>query len=545
MRIWQINRLAKFARLAACGTALAGLGASPPPERSFNPRSFGYNLSQSLLNPLEPGSSEAALQREVAGILYDVRMGGGQVVRWIVTDVWPQWRCSKDPEDQQDGTLDPAWPLVSRALLEEAARQGVTVVVSLAYLSNGGFAATAIDSAHVASDAYGMAVHRAEAAGKDGYGDGHAACNGARGYYGHTNQAALFTDDSLREHLKHRYSEMARTLADLPALGAIELFNEPDMGVAAKPEFWATVKELRRVIHGASEPAAQIPVISGVAAWNRAIVGAAKQASALDEEPFITVHAYDDYTSAGKDTAKSLRSLLAHLGSLIPDKPVTIAEIGGGTPIHTLSEFSSMLGTIITVYIQSKSGVWVWGNWFHQPVETDFAMDFNHRSVIGPAFRPYFFADREREYDKPKLVQAIDDASGTTSPLAVTIGQTSHTEPATWTRDRWQITLGEHRLLGFSRAGVFSRPFPDAPGLFTTPPPTLFISPAGEPLSWASIAYSGKDWEVQLFACGSPQTGPQAADIDTPAELLGLAADEGRQDFVGCSRSRLIIRARI
>ncbi|NYF51100.1 hypothetical protein [Tunturiibacter gelidoferens] len=89
----------------------------------MNTLSYGENINDSLVNPLEAGKSEEDLTRQVSGILHAVRMDGGSTVRWFVTAAWPQYRCSRDPEDQATGELDPAWYLISKTLLEQAQRE--------------------------------------------------------------------------------------------------------------------------------------------------------------------------------------------------------------------------------------------------------------------------------------------------------------------------------------------------------------------------------------------------------------------------------------
>jgi hypothetical protein len=84
--------------------------------------SYGVNINESLINPLESGKSAEDLTRQIAGILHTVRMDGGRTVRWFVTQAWPQYRCSRDPEDQATGELDPAWYLISKTLLQQAQR---------------------------------------------------------------------------------------------------------------------------------------------------------------------------------------------------------------------------------------------------------------------------------------------------------------------------------------------------------------------------------------------------------------------------------------
>ncbi len=520
--------LARWRRLAV----FAGLALSTPaPGATLEARSFGVNLSQSLINPLEPGASDAALRQEVAAILYDVRMTGGQVVRWIVTDVWPHWRCGPDPEDQRSGALDPAWYLVSRALLEGAAAQHVNVGGVLANLRTGGCAGLPPDAPD------------ASAAGADA-----AACQATAGYYGAGAEAAVFDDAGRRAHLARRFAAMAKYLAGFPALAAVEMFNEPDLALTRTTAFWSAVKDLHAAIREASPAAARLAVFSGVAAWDGDVVRAARTTGALPLEPVASVHAYLDFGARPPPEAR-LAALTAYLRALLANKSLIVAEIGSDVAVPTLERYRRMLDAIIGFYLRSSAGVWVWGNFFHEPEETDFRFDFNHRSEIGPAFRPYFFADREAEFRQPRPVAGDNPQSGRRERHEVSVLRLQASEPERWRRNAWVVVIDGRRFVGFSRAGVFSRPFP-TPGRFADPPPTAFLGEAGARRQWLTLAYDGGRWALRLSACrdaantaSNDGAGTETAS-PTPDFLLGLAAQE-HQDLAGCARSVALFAARV
>jgi hypothetical protein len=118
--------------LIVCFFALTAAQASEKADPPFEPASFGVNINQSLINPFDdPATGAMRLRRELATIFYEVRRIGGRTVRWFNDDVWTQYECGKDPENQATGEIDQAWYEITRALLEEAQRWHVKVVISL------------------------------------------------------------------------------------------------------------------------------------------------------------------------------------------------------------------------------------------------------------------------------------------------------------------------------------------------------------------------------------------------------------------------------
>jgi hypothetical protein len=491
---------------------------------------FGYNITQSILNPLEPGGSENATRQEIAAILYDVRMGGGSVVRWIVTDVWPQWRCGRDPEDSKDGEIDAAWFTVTRILLEEAQRQGVQVVVTMTNLADGGFAGSSSDPAAMTSDSQRWTKHRADAAGTDHYDD--HICRTSPGYYGHTNQAELFSLPALQQALARRLSKMVDHLSSFPSLAAVELFNEPQFKLTQGDSFWSAVRILRQTIRATGGRSAQVPIFAGVAWWDSAVVGAANRSGELANEPVLTAHTYNDYKGSSEARLREMNRLIGYLSGLNLHKPIVLAEFGSGTSLSMSSQHQVMVDTAYEIYKEGNAAVWVWGNYFPQPNETDYKWDFNHRSPVGDSFRPYFFADHEGDFKSLRKLTA-QGANGVPMPLMVTI--INESDGTMGQGHRWIISVNGERFIGLSRAGVFPKLRGDLGGKpISSAAETFFLGTKSN--SWIVIVATKAGWSMAAYMCD------KAGDSETPLELLGLASDAKWQPGTGCPRSAALYR---
>jgi hypothetical protein len=493
-------------------------------------RAYGYNITQSLMNPREAGGSAALTRKEIAAILYDVRMSGGTVVRWITTDVWPQWRCGIDPEDMETGELDPAWFQVTQILLEEAARQNVRVVISLSHLSNGGFGRNSTDPGAVKSDQLRWAKYRSDAAGKDHY-DNHR-CDAIPGYHHESDQQKIFASPDLTNALSRRFITMVRHLVSFKALAAIELFNEPDFKLTHTDVFWSTTHLLRTSIRGAVKESAQIPLYSGVAAWDEEIVAAAKRQGDFADEPVITVHSYDDYTLPKEQGTARLQELVTYLRRIAPGKPLIVAEFGSSTSLTSVSQHQVMVDTAYELYRDDSIGLWVWGNWFSQPDESDYKWDFNHRSPVGGAYRAYAFENSEARFAKAVQVSATDPA-GKTLPVAMTISAAGSVGNAG--TDTWVLTLNGRRFYGASRAGVFPE-YEIHLGTKTLPTAAVTYFVDRDFPAWLAItANSGTSAHgLTEYQCDG------AGNTTTPLELLGIMADAQYlkwPDKVECLRS--------
>jgi hypothetical protein len=523
---------------------LAESGQSNSIVEVFRPESFGTNITESLLNPAEPEVTSKEVDRQVAAILYDLRMMGGRVARWMVSDVWPQWRCNQDPEDQLADRIDPAWFKTAGALLEEAARQHVKVVVVLSDPTGPLFGSTATDPVARAAMLNRWADYRRSLVGKDGY--DHQAlpeCQPTNsGYYGAATQEMLFTNPVIRSHLSRRFALMAKFLVNFTALGALELFNEPDFRLTRTPAYWSAVREFVNVIRGADARLAGVAVFSGTATWDGRIAAEARRSGALEAEPFLTVHAYDDYTQDEAKIRGDLRDMIAYLHGLAPGKPVVIAEAGSKIFLHDPADNAKMVRILLDTYLEFGVGVWVWGNWFPQPDRGDYKWLFNHRSSVGESLRPYFFdVDRERSYAESRNIAIIGASTPAGAESRFGIGQVPNSERDWRFRGMWAVEINGRRHLGFSRAGVFRRPFPGHPLEFSPPPSTFFITDPGEHSQWAEISYNNGGWILRLSTCVRPTSDNEP----TSKLLIALASAQKRDDFLGCQASALQYSAQL
>jgi hypothetical protein len=518
--------------------ALVVRAADKSPAPGSLLRSFGININESLTNPLEPGASVELLQQQVAVILSDLRTIGGHTARWIVTYVWPQWRCGLDPEAQETSEIDPAWFIVARTLLDEAERQDVKIVVVLSNLNESSFGGLSTDPS-VNSPLLGRwAKHRRSLAGKDGYGHEAIDCVSPDGYYyGATQPETIFADSAVRGHLGHRFAEMAKFLAAFPALGAIELFNEPKFELTHSPMYWAAVKELLATVRGADPRLSNVPVISGTAFWDETIATRAAATGALDQESFLSVHVYEDYSQSYEIVVRRLQGLISYLHRIVPGKPVVIAEAGSKVPLTDAGQNANMVRSLLNVYIHSDVGVWVWGNWISEPDTGDYKLTFNHRSPVGESFRPFFFSvEKELNYASTKAIPVTPSTARASRSVAFDVGRIDDSDPDLRRRGKWSIEIDGRRFVGFSRAGIFPKPFSGSVGFSRNPPPMYFITDRGPEQKWAKISYSPTGWILEVFAC----TSTADSDPATPTVLTGLAANQRRDDFETCLGSHLL-----
>jgi hypothetical protein len=491
---------------------------------------YGMNASESLLNPAEPDVNQQVLNVQAARLIYDLRAGGGEVLRWMSTDVWPQWRCSSDPENA-DGQIDPNWFDAVSTLLKAADEQGVKVVVSLADLTNASFAAWGTGAVAEAKLEQ-WAQYRLRSAGKDRYPLDQHDCD-ARVPYVFAPEAAIFTDPQLRARFLRRITTMAKFLAGFPALGAIELFNEPEFGMTHSPGYWSAVREMLRAVKAADPALAKVPVYSGTAAWDWGIVAEAAKSGALELEPFLSVHTYDDYTEPEAKLDAALNGLIDYLHQLAPGKPIIIAEAGSKVPLYRLEDNAKMIRVLLRLSRTRHIGLWVWGDWFPAEHDVDYKWDFNPRSAAGPSLAPYFFdAGMINKYTQPRQIAEIAE-DGKAADLTLSVERTDDPDP--FTNGLWSIRLNSRRFLGFSRAGAFPRRA-DPPEAFAAPPPTYFTSEAATPREWAAISQTLLGWRLDEYKCA-----PTSADaIPTPEALLGLAENTRRRDFADCQHSILV-----
>ncbi|WP_141098522.1 hypothetical protein [Rhodoblastus acidophilus] len=488
---------------------------------------FGFNVTESLLNPAEPGVTKDQVDRQAARLTYDARMSGAKTLRWFSTDVWPQWQCTNDPENA-DGTIDPNWQSVADSLLTNAQQNGLRVVVVLANATNSGFGGVAPNSSPATLKTW--ANHRAAVQGFDKYPASAHDCTNVPPYFSFS-EASWFSNPLLSERLTQRFVTMARFLAKYPGLGGIELFNEPDYALTHTSSFWVPVTKMLTSVKNADRALATIPVYSGVAWWNATIIQQARASGAWSLEPFITVHNYTDARQTESKINSDLNGLVDYLTTIAPDKPIIIGEAGSSVSLSQLSDNAKMLRVLLGIYSRRHVGLWVWGDWFPDS-DTDMKWDFNHRSVAGPSQAPFFFdQNRTASYSTGRSVPLSGGQPFTLSANVVS-------DPDAKINGVWAISLNSERFVGFSRAGIFAKPS-SLPGIFAEPQPTYFFDQKTTPMRWAQIDRQGTQWQLRVFQCS------KSGGAHTPIALLGLIEGTKRANVDQCPYSIEAINAEL
>ncbi len=455
---------------------------------------LGININSALVDPSSKENALSILRREIAYVFYDLKSLGGVSARWLPDDIWPRWKCTKDAEIAP-GVLDPDWYVVVSALLDAAHADGVTVTIVLSDMATGvlfgsappleGGTETRGPSPSIPNENYQTAQAR--------------CANGLAPYYPHS-EAALFASPTLQAEIQQRFVTMARFLARFPALAGIELFNEPDFSLTHTPAYWRTVDALLRAVKNADPALANVPVYSGTAWWDKKIVAEAKAAGALDLEPFLTVHAYDDYTRSENEVETALDGLVDYLHGLAPDKQIIIAEAGSKVPLTRLEDNAKMIRQLLRLYLTRHVGVWFWGDWFQGDHDVDYKWDFSPRSAAGPSLAPYFFdAAMMDKYAQPRRV-AEAPGGGELHDVMLSVEKTD--DPNPFQNGVWSLRLDSQLFLGFSRAGAFPRRA-DPPEAFAAPPPTYFTSEGAAPREWAAISQTPLGWRLDQYQCAA------------------------------------------
>ena len=506
-----------------------------PPARSIDVDKFGLNVDESLVNPLDAKHSETELKLQVSRIIYEARRIGARQLRWQVNTVWPQYECSRDPENQATGELDSAFYKVARQLLEEAQKQSVKVIVVMSDLS-----ADTIDHVPTPSGARaemiaGWARYRAESAGKDSYDGDHVqrCANGFQnGYYSATNPTEVFSNPTVVDHFATRFAKMAAFLSEFPALDALELFNEPPTKVVQQPTFGTGVMRIRAAIR---KVAPSTPVYSGVPWWDRKVIDELSASGDLADEPFVEVHSYLDFSKPDAGAQQALNGVVSFLKKLAPDKAFVFAEAGSQAALPELAQHTAMVKTLIDLALNRHVGLWAWGSFIRgDKVAQDYKWDFNPRSLAGVSFRPYF-ADTAKEASYAREQTVSLRTGDVDRNAALRIAEISSSDPDLTKRSRWRLVLNNESFIGFDRLGLFAVKSADSGGFFGVPPGAVLIDEAPDSRRWAQVDLSDTGWRLQIYGCDD---GPP-----TPAYLIALATLATRKDFASCLNSSLLASA--
>jgi hypothetical protein len=526
--------LVMFCRSAAAGAASA---------TGLNPISFGANITDSMINPLDSGQSEQGLRAEASRIMHDIHMMGGRTARWFVSNVWPQYRCSRDPEDQASGDIDPAWYIISRALLESAKAEDIKLVVVLADTADGSFSGMSSNEDKRNQQILLWTEHRASGLGHDGYGVSNSApCDQSfqNGYYGTVAPQKLFEDINIVEHFISRFAKMGHFLVQFPALGGLELFNEPAFAETHRTTFARSIAKIRREIRQLVPALASVPIYSGIAWWDQAIVQATNEAGDLDEEPYVSLHFYGNFSGA----TSSLNGAVQFVRKLFPEKALVIAEAGSAVPVRDRTTHLRMIKSLMTEMQSAHVGLWPWGTWFNvSSSSADEKWDFNVRGPGGGAFREYLIdVIREQIYAVPVPVQVVSSDGGQIFEEALSIQQIPATAANINTRLRWRIQLGQEKFLSVSRDGVLRRVAAPFSGLMNPPGATIAIDETITARRWAEVMQTASNWTLSVYSCDAPAGATAAQSIPTPLYVLDYAKDT-RSDFGSCGQSWVLKRA--
>jgi hypothetical protein len=532
---------AKFTFYAAGALILATLcvvgshANQNPPARSIDVDKFGLNVDESLVNPLDAKHSDTELKLQISRIIYEARRIGARQLRWQVNTVWPQYECSRDPENQATGELDSAFYKVARQLLEEAQKQGVKVIIVMADLSADTIDHIPTTSAARAEMVAGWARYRAESTGKDAYDGDHVqrCANGFQnGYYSAANPTEVFSNQAVVDRFAARFAKMAAFLSEFPALGALELFNEPPTRVVEQPTFGNAVMQIRAAIR---KVAPSTPVYSGVPWWDRKMIDELNACGDLADEPFVEVHSYLDFSKPDTGAQQALDGVVSFLKKIAPGKAFVFAEAGSQTVLPEVAQHTAMVKTLIDLSLSRHVGLWAWGSFIRgDKVAQDYKWDFNPRSLAGVSFRPYFAnTAKEASYAREQTVGLRTGDVNRNAKLR--IAEIPSSDPDPTKRSRWRLVLDNESFIGFDRLGLFAVKPADSGDFFGVPPGAVLIDEAPDSGRWAQVDLSDKGWRLQIYSCGD---GPP-----TPAYLIASATLATRKDFASCLNSSLVASA--
>jgi hypothetical protein len=511
----------------------------------IDPVGFGNNIDDALLNPTEPGQTEIDLTEQVAGILHAIKMDGGRTVRWFVSSTWPQYRCSRDPENQATGEIDPAFFIISRVLLQQAKKEGIAVVVVLADTANGTFAGLPSNEEKRAAVIARWHQHAATLPPASETAPSAVDCEKSfqNGYHGRITPQAIFEDPELQTYFSNRFYKLAEYLKSFPALAALEMFNEPNFAESQKPEFGKAIARIRNLLYSKDPSLRAIPIYSGIAAWNENIARSLAAAGDLADEPYANAHYYTHVKATPEADTKAVIDLIAYLRRIVPGKPVIIAEAGSDDSIHEFRTHSDVLHAFLAAKKAGQIAMWMWGTLANDAIpQPDYKWEFTSMALPGGAFRDVLVAaDREEGYRHGKSVAFTAASPGPGHKEQVTISQIPADDSNQQWRLRWQIDIGSERFISVSRAGILLRLSPKYNGVLAAPGPLIAIA-ARDQGKWAEISESGNTWQIKIYQCQEKAT---TSALPTPPYVPNYAGKLGNKSFRSCPQSSLVDSAQL
>jgi len=510
-------------------------------------KSNGLNITDSLLNPLEAGRTELDVRIQIAGILHGARNDGAKVVRWIVDTTWPQYQCSRDPEDQSTGQMDPAWYTISRLLMEGASREGLKVVVVLADVTGDTFVGLPHDAPGRESLVAAWTDHRAAQNGSDRYNHVVHPCSVVfqNGYHGKVTAHEIFGDPAIVMALAKRFYAMAEFLKQFPSLGAIELFNEPNYEETETTTFGSAVHDIRSYLYSSDPTLREIPMSSGVAAWNETIVDELDNTGDFVFEPYVGYHYYRSNNLSSKAVADEIAELSSYIRRVAKGKPLVFSEVGAQVAISTPRQHEDFFKTLLASGSAAHAGLWFWGSFFDDDAPApNFRWTFNSISLIGQSYRQQVIdTNREHSYSRPKKVNffRMRGARHDQTSDAVSITAIADTEANPVLQQRWVLSIGASRYVIVSRAGVLlTAPSTSYAASYYTNS-SIGIEADQAAKRWLEVQHNPPGWSVSVFECAMSSVGERV----TPLYVLSYAQRFGRRDFQSCLQSNEILVGRL
>ncbi|NYF51101.1 hypothetical protein [Tunturiibacter gelidoferens] len=380
--------------------------------------------------------------------------------------------------------------------------------------------------------------------GRDRYPASGTPCDRSfqNGYLGRLYANEIFEDTALVPHFTNRFLKMAQYLKSFPALGALEMFNEPNFVETHKPGFARTIAQIRKSLYERDPSLRAIPLYSGVAAWDEAIAKNLEAVGDLALEPYINVHSYAKAEADPQVVQQGIEKTVAYLRRVAPNKQVVIAEAGVSDAIYDLNRHEEFFNAFLNGKVAAHAGIWMWGTFADDAIpQPNFKWEYNSTALSGGAYRNLLIATQvEDTYRRGKPAEFTGAVLHKAHTEPVTINQIGEQDANPLWRLRWQITVGPEHFVSISRAGILTRVAAAMRGVLSDPGSIVAIDAAANKSAWAEIVAHGNGWEMNIYQCAT--AGSNAPTAPTPPYVIEYAGRLGRADFKTCSQSSLVDR---
>lgn len=452
-------------------------------NNGFSAATVGVNLSQTLWNPVDFG--EDATRRQISAAIHEAQLMGARTVRWISDMVWPFYKCSPDPENQLDGSIDPAFSTLSRILLDEAQKANVKVVITLfdPILAYGPSYGPKSPTVYSNSGDWIWGRDFGWIQGPGGYVDGGypikdfssyggTSCQNQGNapitpytYYGstsfgpQTSQNALIYNASALKKLSTRFWNQVVILNQLnsqyQSLGAITLFNEPYPTGTDTSNFSVYVTSVMTTL---MQYFPSIPFDTGIAWWEPQTLTAQVDSGAiyLGLNNYVGQHRYyplpinygsttSQYISASSGILSDLFSFKNYIDPWLGNgasMPFVYEEYGGaGLPNSSSADLWNLInaGYAFHESYSFNNGIWFWTRDDWQD-----ASGGSHEEIVSPKGN-YGDAFRDR----------FANIGKETSYYSTQTVQTWVYSNSSWTQQSRQIQVGREASDSAGHLGIF------------------------------------------------------------------------------------------